>query len=37
MEFVVYVSNDVLHAYHTNNKKKIPYEKQTHVDGFTRY
>jgi hypothetical protein len=37
MELMVYVSNDVLHAYQTNDKKIILYEKQNHVDGFTHY
>ncbi len=37
MELVVYVSNHVPHTYHANDKKIIPYEKQSHVDGFMHY
>jgi hypothetical protein len=35
VQFLVYVSNDALHAYYTTDQITFPYKKQSHVDGLT--
>jgi hypothetical protein len=34
VQFLVYVSDDALHAYYTTDQTTFPYKKQRHVDGL---
>ncbi len=34
MQFLVYVLDDVPHAYYTMDQTTFPYKEQSHVDGL---
>jgi hypothetical protein len=37
VQFLLYVSNDALHAYYATDQTTFPYKEQNHVDGLACY